>query len=58
MSFQEDLYKVLQWFPYKGLLIQKTKKGYKWGSKKYKTIEELDVAIEEARKSLSYSIKK
>jgi hypothetical protein len=52
----EEFNKINPFFNYKGLLVEKTKDGYKWGNKIFKTLEELDIRIKEILDNLSKSI--
>lgn len=51
----QALQKILP-FNYKGLLVYKTKNGYKWGNKEFETLKKLDDSIDDILKKLKKSI--
>lgn len=60
MNYSESLTKLMNqiFFHYKGLLVEKTATGFKWGEHTFKNIESLDSHLNNTYKSISNSLKK
>ena len=56
MNYSKELTKVMTCFNYRGRLVWELIGGYEMGNKKYKSIEEIDDAIDSSHKSIEKSI--
>lgn len=52
----EELNKILGFFNYKGLIVEKTKDGYIWNKKSYVLLSDLDKDVDELLNILKQSI--
>lgn len=56
MNYSKELTKVMTCFNYRGVLVWKIIGGFEYAGKKYKSLEEIDDAIDSSHKSIEKSI--